>query len=72
MRKRKDPLGKRNEEFTIRDVNRQQSAVKKPKFIKIREMRESEDINDYFTVLEIIFLYSEDICPFKSSFWSDI
>ena len=23
-------------------------------------------------VLEIIFLYSEDICPFKSSFWSDI
>ena len=22
--------------------------------------------------LEIIFLYSEDICPFKSSFWSDI
>ena len=24
------------------------------------------------TVLEIIFLYSQDICPFKSSFWSDI
>ena len=24
------------------------------------------------SVLEIIFLYSEDICPFKSSFWSDI
>ena len=23
-------------------------------------------------LLEIIFLYSEDICPFKSSFWSDI
>ena len=23
-------------------------------------------------MLEIIFLYSEDICPFKSSFWSDI
>ena len=23
-------------------------------------------------VLEIIFIYSEDICPFKSSFWSDI
>ena len=25
-----------------------------------------------WAVLEIIFLYSEDICPFKSSFWSDI
>ena len=23
-------------------------------------------------VLEIIFLYSQDMCPFKSSFWSDI
>ena len=23
-------------------------------------------------VLEIIFLYSQEICPFKSSFWSDI
>ena len=26
----------------------------------------------YSPVLEIIFLYSQDICPFKSSFWSDI
>ena len=42
-----------NEEFTIRDVNRQQSAVKKPKFIKIREMRESEDIDDYFRIFEM-------------------
>ena len=25
-----------------------------------------------YAMLEIIFLYSEDICPFKSSFWSDI
>ena len=24
------------------------------------------------TVLEIIFPHSQDICPFKSSFWSDI
>ena len=34
------------------------------------------DITGKFTcsraVLEIIFLYSQDICPFKSSFWSDI
>ena len=27
---------------------------------------------EHNAVLEIIFLYSQDICPFKSSFWSDI
>ena len=26
----------------------------------------------FIAVLEIIFLYSQDICPVKSSFWSDI
>ena len=46
-------LRQENKEFTIRDVNRQQSAVKKPKFIKIREMRESEDIDDYFRIFEM-------------------
>lgn len=29
------------------------SEVKKPKFIKIREMMESEDINDYFRIFEM-------------------
>ena len=30
------------------------------------------EISVSLPVLEIIFLYSEDMCPFKSSFWSDI
>ena len=38
--------------------------------------RKTKDLYLYLfftgTVLEIIFLYSEDICPFKSSCWSDI
>lgn len=45
------------EEFAVRESKRQQvsnSDVKKPKFIKIREMRESEDVDDYFRIFEMI------------------
>ena len=38
------------EEFAVRESERQQvsnSDVRKPKFMKIREMRESKDIDDY-------------------------
>ena len=44
------------EEFAVRNSERQQvsnSDVKKPKFMKIKEMRESEDIDDYFRIFEM-------------------
>ena len=44
------------EDFAVREFERRQvsnSEVKKPKFIKIREMRESEDIDDYFRIFEM-------------------
>ena len=41
------------EEFAVREAGRQQSCVRKPKFIKIREMREGEDINNYFRIFEM-------------------
>ena len=44
------------EEFAVREFERKQvsnNEVKKPKFIKIREMRESEDIDDYFRIFEM-------------------
>ena len=41
------------EEFAVREAGRQQSSVRKPKFMKIREMRESEDIDDYFRIFEM-------------------
>lgn len=44
------------EEFAIREFERKQvsdNEVKRPKFIKIREMRESEDIDDFFRIFEM-------------------
>ena len=46
-------LRNEKEEFAIREAGRQQSCVRKPKFIKIREMREGEDIDDYFRIFEM-------------------
>ena len=46
-------LRNEKEELAIREAGRQQSCVRKPKFIKIREMREGEDIDDYFRIFEI-------------------
>ena len=46
-------LRNEKEEFAIREAGRQQSGVRKPKFIKIREMREGEDIDDYFRIFEM-------------------
>ena len=41
------------EEIGVRWLERRQSEVKRPKFIKIREMREGEDIDDYFHIFEM-------------------
>ena len=41
------------EEFGNREAGRQQSSVRRPKFMKIREMREGEDIDDYFRIFEM-------------------
>lgn len=44
------------EEFAVREFERRRvsnSDVKKPKFIKIREMRESKDIDDFFRIFEM-------------------
>ena len=38
------------EEIGVRGLERQQSEVKRPSFIKIREMRDGEDIDDYFRI----------------------
>ena len=46
-------LRNEKEEFAIREAGRQQSGIRKPKFIKIREMREGEDIDDYFRIFEM-------------------
>ena len=46
-------LRNEKEEFAIREPGRQQSCVRKPKFIKIRQMREGEDIDDYFRIFEM-------------------
>ena len=45
-------LRNEKEEFAIREAGRQQSCVRK-QFIKIREMREGEDIDDYFRIFEM-------------------
>ena len=41
------------EEIGIRGLERQQSEVNRPKFIRIREMREAEDIDDYFRIFKM-------------------
>ena len=41
------------EEIGVRGLERQQSEVKRPKFSKIRDMREGENIDDYFRILEM-------------------
>ena len=46
-------LRREKEEFVLREAERQQSSNKRPKFMKIREMRESEDIDDYFRIFEM-------------------
>ena len=46
-------LRNEKEEFAVREAGRQQSCNRKPKFIKIREMREGEDIDDYFRIFEM-------------------
>ena len=46
-------LTSEKEEFAISDAERQQNCTGKPKFIKIREMRENEDIDDYFQIFEM-------------------
>ena len=46
-------LRNEKEEFAVREAGRQQSSVRKPKFMKIREMREGEDIDDYFRIFEM-------------------
>ena len=38
------------EEIGVRGLEKQQSEVKRPNFIKNREMREGEDIDDYFRI----------------------
>ena len=52
------------------DLGNEEQSVNYPDYVKKwkRDMQEAYAL----AVLEIIFLYSEDICPFKSSFWSDI
>ena len=51
--KRLKTLRNEKEEFAIREAGRQQNCVRKPKLIKIREMREGEDIDDYFGIFEM-------------------
>ena len=46
-------LRNEKEEFAVREAGRQQSCVRKPTFIKIREMRGGEDTDDYFRIFEI-------------------
>ena len=44
------------EQFAARESERWQvsnNETKGPKFMKIREMRESEDMDDYFRILEM-------------------
>ena len=52
------------------DLGNEEQSVNYPDYVKKwkRDMQEAYAL----AVLEIIFLYSEDICPFKSFFWSDI
>ena len=41
------------EQFAARELERRQMSnneTREPKFMKIREMRESEDMNDYFRI----------------------
>ena len=47
-------LRNEKEVFAIREAERQQLGnYRKPKFMKIREMRENEDIDDYFRIFEM-------------------
>ena len=46
-------LRKEKEEIAIRQAESQQSSNKRAKFMKIREMTESEDIDDYFRIIEM-------------------
>ena len=47
-------LRNEKEEFAIREAQRQPLGnYRKPRFMKIREMRENEDIDDYFRIFEM-------------------
>ena len=46
-------LRSEKEEFAVREAERQHKSSSKPRFMKIREMREEEDIDDYFRIFEM-------------------
>ena len=46
-------LRSEKEEFAVREAERQNKSSNKPRFMKIREMREEEDIDDYFRIFEM-------------------
>ena len=41
-----------SEQFAARESERIQSSARRPRFIKVREMRDNEDIDDYFRIFE--------------------
>ena len=46
-------LRSEKEQFAVREAERQYKSSNKPRFLKIREMREEEDIDDYFRIFEM-------------------
>ena len=46
-------LRSEKEQFAVREAERQYKSSNKPRFMKIREMREEEDIDDYFRIFEM-------------------
>ena len=46
-------LRSEKEEFAVREAERQKKSSNKPRFMKIREMREEEDIDGYFRTFEM-------------------
>ena len=42
-----------SEQFAVRESESIQSSARRPKFIKVREMRDNEDIDDYFRIFEM-------------------
>ena len=46
-------LRSEKEEFAVREAERQHKSSNKPRFMKIREMREEEDIDDYFRIFQM-------------------
>ena len=46
-------LRSEKEEFAVREAERQHKSCNKPRFMKIREMQEEEDIDDYFRIFEM-------------------